>query len=130
MDWWNDLWLNEGFASYIEYKGVNSAQPEWNLDQFFLNDDMHAVMRLDARESSHPIINSAQNPNQITQYFNSISYKKGASVLRMLEHTIGSDIFEKAIHNYLVKYSYSNARTDDLWEEFNKELGDVILTYF
>lgn len=130
MDWWDDLWLNEGFASYIEYRGQNASEPDWHIDQFFLNDDMHGVLRLDALESSHPVIPEVANPDQITEIFDSISYSKGASVLRMLEYTIPQDIFRDGVRNYLNKFSYGNAKTQDLWNEINILVEDVRNDYF
>ena len=125
MDWWNDLWLNEGFASYIEYKGVTNAEPDWNAENFFLVDDLQPVLRLDSLENSHPIIQEVNNPDQITELFDTISYSKGSSVLRMLEHTIGSSVFQKGIQNYLKKNSYKNAKSEDLWNEMNLVLNQV-----
>jgi aminopeptidase N len=125
MDWWDDLWLNEGFASYIEYRGQNASEPDWHIDQFFLNDDMHGVLRLDALESSHPVIPEVANPDQITEIFDSISYSKGASVLRMLEYTIPEDLFRDGVRNYLNKFSYGNAKTQDLWNEINIVVENV-----
>lgn len=120
MDWWDDLWLNEGFASYIEYRGENASQPDWGIDQFFLNDDLHGVMRLDALDSSHPIIQPVNDPDQITEIFDTISYSKGSSVLRMLEYAIGSDIFRDGVIDYISTHLYNNAKTQDLWDSLQK----------
>ena len=126
MDWWDDLWLNEGFASYIEYRGQNASEPNWNIDQFFLNDDMHGVIRLDALDSSHPIIQPVTNPDQITEIFDTISYSKGSSVLRMLEYAIGSDAFRDGVIYYINQHLYSNAKTQDLWNSIQIILDKVI----
>ncbi|CAG2107133.1 unnamed protein product, partial [Medioppia subpectinata] len=115
MEWWDDLWLNEGFASYVEYRGKDASHPEWQNQQFFLNDDMHGVMRTDTLDTSHPIIQEVTNPDQITEIFDAISYNKGSAVLRMLEYAIGSDVFRSGVVEYLKKNSYGNAETKDLW---------------
>ncbi|XP_028894176.1 glutamyl aminopeptidase isoform X3 [Zeugodacus cucurbitae] len=117
MKWWNDLWLNEGFASYIEYKGVNKVHPEWAmLDQFIVS-DLHNVLELDATLASHPIVQTVESPAQITELFDSITYSKGASVIRMLEDLVGGEKFRNATKNYLFKFYYSNAETDDFLTE-------------
>ncbi|XP_075149954.1 glutamyl aminopeptidase-like [Haematobia irritans] len=117
MKWWNDLWLNEGFATHIQYKGVNHIHPEWDmLDQFIIA-ELHGVMKLDATLASHPIVQPVENPNQITELFDSITYSKGASVIRMLEGLVGSEKFRTATTNYLNKMRYSNAETNDFLTE-------------
>lgn len=118
MKWWNDLWLNEGFASYIEYKGVNSVHPNWQMLDQFLLEDLHGVLKLDATLASHPIVQTVESPNQITELFDSITYSKGASIIRMLEGFVGEDVFKEAVHNYLDRYQFSNAETDDFFSEF------------
>ncbi|KAL5285219.1 ENPEP.2 family protein [Megaselia abdita] len=134
MKWWNDLWLNEGFASYIEYKGVNEVHPEWKmLDQFILS-DMHGVMNLDATLASHPIVQKVENPDQITELFDSITYSKGASIIRMLEDFVGPDKFKEAVTNYLTAHKYNNAVTDDLLSEieslgFDFNVKEVMRTW-
>lgn len=121
MDWWDDLWLNEGFASFIEYLGVDSFQPTWHMMEQFSTEDALPVMITDSKISSHPIIVNVQNPNQINEVFDSISYSKGASVIRMLASIMGSNKFFGGIGRYLDRYKWSNAKTDDLWAT----LGEV-----
>ena len=82
LSWWDDLWLNEGFASYMEYKGVANYHTDWDMENQFLTLDLHRVMDLDATVNSHPIIQTVESPDQITEIFDTISYSKGASVLR------------------------------------------------
>ncbi|XP_017484575.1 PREDICTED: glutamyl aminopeptidase-like [Rhagoletis zephyria] len=117
MKWWNDLWLNEGFASYIEYKGINKVHPEWDMLDQFLASDLHSVLNLDATLASHPIVQTVESPAQITELFDSITYSKGASVIRMLEDLVGEEKFRNATKNYLLKFYYSNAETDDFLTE-------------
>ena len=108
--------LNEGFASYMEYKGVANYHPDWEMEAQFLTSDLHNVMNLDATVNSHPIVQEVSHPNQITELFDRISYAKGASVLRMLENFMGPEEFRMGIHNFLEKFKYKNAVTKDLWE--------------
>ncbi|XP_037807865.1 glutamyl aminopeptidase-like isoform X1 [Lucilia sericata] len=117
MKWWNDLWLNEGFASYIEYKGVNHVHPDWQMLDQFLIADLHGVMKLDATLASHPIVQTVESPNQITELFDSITYSKGASIIRMLEDLVGAEKFRNATTNYLNRFYYQNAETNDFLSE-------------
>lgn len=117
LKWWNDLWLNEGFASYIEYKGVDQYHPDWNMMLQFLVSDLFSVMQFDATLSSHPIVQPVDTPDQITAIFDRISYSKGASVLRMLESFMGEEEFRRGIANFLQRYAYKNAVTQNLWGE-------------
>ncbi|CAG9823832.1 unnamed protein product [Phaedon cochleariae] len=126
MDWWNDLWLNEGFASYIEYKGTNAAEPTWGMLDQFLTGDLHSVLNLDATLSSHPIVQTVLTPDQITEIFDTISYNKGASILRMLESTVGEKNFQEGVKNYLDKYAYSNAVTKDFLTEIQSVVGNKL----
>lgn len=124
MDWWNDLWLNEGFARYIEYKGAHAAEPTWDmLSQFLFN--LHSVLSLDATLSSHPIVVNVTTPDEITSIFDTISYNKGSSVLRMLEDVVGPTIFQKGVTNYLNKYAYGNAITKNLLDEIQEVMGSA-----
>ncbi|XP_017785900.1 PREDICTED: glutamyl aminopeptidase-like isoform X2 [Nicrophorus vespilloides] len=126
MNWWNDLWLNEGFASYIEYKGVNAAEPDWGMMDQFIVDDLHAVLKLDATMASHPIVQTVETPDQITEIFDTISYNKGASVLRMLENAVTESIFQKGVTMYLNKHAYGNAVTQDLLNELQSLSEDGV----
>lgn len=83
----------------------------------FLTETLHGVMNLDATLAAHPIVQVAETPDQITELFDSITYSKGASVIRMLAHYVGEENFSKAVTNYLKKHAYKNAVTDDLLNE-------------
>jgi len=120
MDWWSDLWLNEGFASFIENLGVNFIHPDWHmLDQFVVSTTQEALY-LDALESSHPIQASVENPAEIEAIFDVISYKKGAALIRMLENFLKFDVLRAGLSHYLHKYQYRNAKTRDLWRCFSE----------
>lgn len=115
MDWWDDLWLNEGFASFFEYVGVEKAEPDWKMRDIMIIDDVLPVMVDDALLSSHPIIVDVSTPAEITSVFDAISYSKGASILRMLEDWIGKDNFRDGCRSYLKSYHFQNAKTADFW---------------
>ncbi|XP_023035875.2 uncharacterized protein LOC6650874 [Drosophila willistoni] len=117
MDWWNDLWLNEGFARFMQYKGVNAVFPAWGMLEQFQSATLQSVLVYDAKLSSHPIVQEVKTPDQITAIFDTISYDKGGSVIRMLENLVGSEIFEQAVTNYLEKHQYLNTVTDDFLSE-------------
>ncbi|MDE1872487.1 MAG: M1 family metallopeptidase [Thaumarchaeota archaeon] len=115
MKWWNDLWLNESFATFMATKAVDKIYPEWDFWDQFLISEMTGGMSLDSLKSSHPIDVDVKSPAEVRQIFDEISYNKGGSVLMMLENFIGPENFQKGMHSYLKKHEYSNATTEDLW---------------
>lgn len=119
--WWNDLWLNEGFASFVEYLGVNHTHPDWEMMEQFLLSDLQRVFPMDALASSHPISVEVDHPKKIKQLFDSISYSKGASIIRMLEGFVGREKFKEGLRYYLKKYAFSNAETKDLWNALGEK---------
>lgn len=124
MAWWDELWLNEGFASYIEYKGTHAAYEDWKMMDQFLIDDLHSVLTLDATLASHPIVQTVKTPDQITEIFDSITYNKGAAVIRMMDDFVGNDNFKTSVTNYLNNHAFDNAVTDNLLTEIDKlDLG-------
>ncbi|XP_042843592.1 aminopeptidase N [Panthera tigris] len=123
LEWWNDLWLNEGFASYVEYLGADFAEPTWNLKDLMVLNDVYHVMAVDALASSHPLSTPASEintPAQISEVFDSISYSKGASVLRMLSNFLTEDLFKMGIASYLHTYKYGNTIYLNLWEHLQQ----------
>ncbi|KFO15091.1 Glutamyl aminopeptidase, partial [Balearica regulorum gibbericeps] len=133
MDWWDDLWLNEGFASYFEFLGVNAAEPTWQMLEQVLIDDVLPVMKDDSLLSSHPIVVDVSSPAEITSVFDGISYSKGASILRMLQDWITPDLFQKGCQAYLKKHHFQNAKTQQFWEALeeasNKPVKEVMDTW-
>lgn len=99
--WWSDLWLNEGFASYMEYIGVNAVEPNWKLNDQFVVNELQSVFSLDALSSSHQISVRVQNPDEINEIFDRISYGKGASIIRMMDHFLTSEVFKRGLRDYL-----------------------------
>ncbi|KAL6598509.1 hypothetical protein ACP70R_046208 [Stipagrostis hirtigluma subsp. patula] len=125
MEWWTHLWLNEGFASWVSYLAVESLFPEWNNWTQFL-DETTSGLRLDALAESHPIEVEINHASEIDAIFDSISYDKGASVIRMLQSYLGAERFQKALASYIKKYAYSNAKTEDLWAVLEEETGEPV----
>lgn len=116
MKWWNDLWLNEGFATYVENIGCSMVEPTWRMMDQFQVDVLQTAFAEDQSSYSHPISVDVEDPKDIDSIFDSISYEKGASIIRMLRNFLGSDEFTSGLQLYLKKYSFANADTDDLWE--------------
>ncbi|XP_075288117.1 aminopeptidase N [Opisthocomus hoazin] len=118
LRWWNDLWLNEGFASYVEYLGANSAEPSWDIKDLMVLNEVYTVMATDALTTSHPLSfdeDEINTPAQISEVFDSIAYSKGASVLRMLSDFLTEDLFKEGLQSYLHTFAYGNTVYTDLW---------------
>ncbi|RLN32300.1 hypothetical protein BBJ28_00023168 [Nothophytophthora sp. Chile5] len=127
MEWWTGLWLNEGFARFMEFEAVHHVFPDWNVWEVFVQDiTMSTAMGKDCMLTSHPIEVIVNHPDEVDQIFDVISYAKGASVIRMLSEYLGRDVFYRGIHAYLVKFSYRNAQTKDLWEALEEASGQQI----
>lgn len=119
MEWWDDLWLNESFASWMGDKTVNRLFPEWQMWTQFVSHDMTAALGLDGLRNSHPIEAVVDDPSEIRELFDAISYSKGGSVLRMLEDYVGPETFQAGLHDYLSGHAYNNARGSHLWESIS-----------
>ncbi len=126
MEWWTHLWLNEGFASYIEYLAVDRIFPKWNIWTRFLYGDHGPALRLDALKHTHPIEVEVHHPNEIGEIFDEISYSKGSAVIRMLANYLGKDDFKEGLRYYLKKHMYKNAGTVHLWQAFEKVSGKPV----
>uniref|UniRef100_A0A8C5M1M5 Leucyl and cystinyl aminopeptidase n=1 Tax=Leptobrachium leishanense TaxID=445787 RepID=A0A8C5M1M5_9ANUR len=118
MEWWNDLWLNEGFATYMEYASLRTVFPELNADDNFLAQRFSAML-MDSLTTSHPISTDVQSPEQISEMFDDLSYLKGAAILLMLNHTLTEEVFLQCLKEYLLKYEYGTATNNALWESMN-----------
>ena len=126
MEWWDDLWLNESFASWMGDKAVDYLHPEWEMWTQFLTHDTNSALNLDGLRSSHPIEQAVDNPAEIGQLFDAISYSKGGSILRMLEHYLGEDAFRQGLRIYIKRHEYANARTRDLWNALGEASGQPV----
>ncbi len=120
MQWWNDLWLNESFATYMATKFVDKLYPKWHMWDQFLGDAMAVAMNLDSLKSSHPIDVKVNSPSEIREIFDAISYDKGGCLLLMLEDYVGEPKFRAGLRKYLAKHKYANAKGSDLWDEIGK----------
>ena len=126
MEWWDDLWLNESFASWMGDKAVDYLHPEWEMWTQFLTHDTSSALNLDGLRNSHPIEQPVNNPAEIGELFDAISYSKGGSVLRMLEHYLGEDAFREGLRIYIQRHQYANARTRDLWNALGEASGQPV----
>lgn len=130
MEWWTHLWLNEGYATFVEFLCVASLFPEYDMWTQFVTETWSPALKLDALKNSHPIEVPVGHPLEVDEIFDDISYSKGASVIRMLHRYIGDSDFAKGMNLYFNKYKYGNAATDDLWstleEVSNKPISSVM----
>ena len=126
MQWWNDLWLNESFASWMGTKAVDWLFPEWQMWTQFVNLDTNRALSLDGLKNSHPIEQEVQDPAEVSQLFDAISYSKGGSVIQMLEQFLGPETFRRGLHSYLSAHQYGNARTRDLWAALEEASGQPV----
>ncbi|XP_010775422.1 aminopeptidase N [Notothenia coriiceps] len=128
LQWWNDLWLNEGFASYVEYLGADYAEPTWNIKDHIVLYDVQKVFAVDALASSHPLSRREEEvntPAQISEMFNTISYSKGAAVLRMLSEFLTEPVFAKGLSSYLNTFAFSNTMYTDLWDHLQQAVENT-----
>uniref|UniRef100_A0A1L8DPI2 Aminopeptidase n=1 Tax=Nyssomyia neivai TaxID=330878 RepID=A0A1L8DPI2_9DIPT len=128
--WWNDVWLNEGFASYIEYKGLSviSENEGWQIDEQFLIEDLHSVLELDSKVASHAITQDATTPDEITALFDAIAYNKGASVIRMMESFVGPAVFQKAVEKFINNFQFKSVETADFFHYMDQEVTGINVT--
>lgn len=122
MAWWNDLWLNESFATFVGWKATAELNPEWGMWRDFVA-TLARPFALDALVSTHPISFQVENARQAAERFDVITYWKGAGVVRMIERFLGSDAFQAGVRSYLVKYTEKNATADDFWRELDAASG-------
>lgn len=123
MDWWEGLWLNEGFATWMGWYACNALYPEWKVWEKYLMGSYHACLTMDALESTHPIEVPVTRAQDVDEIFDAISYSKGCSVIRMVSNLLGEETFLKGISHYLHKHQYANTVTSDLWEALTAVSG-------
>jgi aminopeptidase N len=125
MAWWDNLWLNEGFASWMATKATDHFHPEWRA-QLITQAEREDVLNLDARKTTHPIQTPIETEEQAADAFDAITYTKGEAFLRMLEAYLGEEPFRKGIRAYLARHQYSNTTSADLWAALEKASGKPV----
>jgi aminopeptidase N/puromycin-sensitive aminopeptidase len=114
MQWWDNVWLNEGFATWMENKCVAAMHPKWNIPQYVAADQQH-TLDIDAQPTTRAIRARADTPEEIDQLFDPIAYNKAGAVLLMVENYLGEETFRKGVHAYLSAHEYGNATAEDFW---------------
>ena len=144
MDWWNDLWLNESFATWVGWLATDHLFPEYNVWSRFVAESLQSAFNLDGLRSSHPVEVVVRSALDINQIFDAISYLKGSSVIRMLSAHLGVETFLKGVSSYLKKHAYgnvttlhadspliviANAKTNDLWAALSEASGKDVVSF-
>jgi aminopeptidase N len=125
MKWWNDLWLNEGFATWVGTMAVNELFPEWKAWEGFISGEYTRALELDQLDSSHPIQVDVNKASEIDEIFDAISYSKGASAIHMLVNYMGEENFKNGMRHYLQLHKLGNAKTEDLWSALSTTGADI-----
>ena len=125
MRWWDDIWLNEGFATWMETKPVKEWKPEWHVELEEVQSNQRA-MAVDSLKTTRPIRAEAWTPAEIGELFDAIAYQKGAAVLRMVESWVGPQAFQRGVNAYIEKFKYGNARAEDFWDTLTKVTGKPV----
>jgi aminopeptidase N len=126
MRWWDDLWLNEGFASWMASRTTQRLHPEWREELSAVNSRDRAIDR-DSIATTHPIVQKIETVEQIAQAFDAISYSKGEAVIHMLEGYVGDDVWREGVRRYMKAHAYGNTTSDDLWREVEAAAGQPIM---
>jgi aminopeptidase N len=125
MRWWDDIWLNEGFANWMETKPLKAWKPEWHMELDEVQSNQSA-MSLDSLKNTRPIRAEAWTPAEISELFDAIAYEKGAAVLRMVESWVGEEPFRAGVNAYIERFTYGNARAEDFWGTLTKVTGKPV----
>lgn len=126
MDWWEGLWLNEGFATLMSWLSCNYFYPEWRVWENYVTDNLQSALGLDSLRSSHPIEVPVKRASEVDQIFDAISYSKGSCVLRMISTYLGEETFLEGVRRYIKKHAYGNTQTEDLWAALEDASGKPV----
>ncbi len=125
MSWWDDLWLNEGFASWMATKATTALHPEWDPELGTVS-GREAAINLDSVSSTHPVVQRISTVEQISQAFDAITYRKGEAVITMLEDYVGEDAWRRGVQDYIRTHRLGNTQTDDLWRAVEQAAGKPV----
>jgi aminopeptidase N len=125
MAWWDDLWLNEGFASWMATKATTALHPEWDPELGTVS-GREAAIGLDSVSSTHPVVQRISTVEQISQAFDAITYQKGEAVITMLEDYVGEDAWRRGVQDYIRVHKLGNTQTDDLWSAVERAAGKPV----
>ena len=126
MSWWDDLWLNEGFATWMAARATEKFHPEWNTRLNAVG-SREGAMNRDAVATTHPVVQRVETVEQLGQAFDAITYQKGGAVIRMLENYVGEDAWREGVRAYMKKHAYGNTVSADLWSAVQAAAGKPIL---
>lgn len=138
MKWWDDIWLNESFATFMTYKAIDSYRPEWRVWENIFNglpkaEALAEAMGRDSLENTHPVQVPVKSPDELDQIFDAISYGKGCHILRMIEAYVGAEAFRAGVRKYLSEHAYSNATGADFWSALqdasSKQVSKIMLQW-
>ena len=132
MQWWDNLWLNEGFATWMENKAANDWHPEWHFERDTA-DSLNTTLNYDAVRTTRTIRAKAETPAEISEMFDGIAYGKAGAVIGMIESWIGPQVFQQGVHNYLAAHLYGNATAEDFWNAqtaTSKQPVDKVMSSF
>jgi aminopeptidase N len=130
MKWWNNLWLNESFATLMEYIAVDALYPDWNMWLEFSTTERLLALQRDSMDGVQAVQIDVAHPDEISTLFDgAIVYAKGARLLRMLQHYIGDEAFQTGLRTYFESYAYKNTDGNDLWNEFSRSSGENIAEF-
>jgi len=123
IEWWSDLWLNEGFATFVGTLATDHLHPDWKIFTSFVVDELQSALNLDGLRSSHPVQVEINKATEVDQIFDQISYEKGATIIRMLNACLTEEKFMDGIRIYLKRHQYGNTLTKDLWKALSESSG-------
>ena len=133
MDWWDDLWLNEGFAAYMEHMSLHEIGAGFAMWEQYTVGAMASALSLDALRTSHPIQVPIAHAEEVEQVFDAISYCKGSAAVRLVNCVLGANKFREGLQNYMKQYAYGNTKTIDLWTAWSnvsgKDVADIMSTW-
>ncbi|XP_044734714.1 membrane alanyl aminopeptidase-like [Chrysoperla carnea] len=126
LNWWENTWLNEGFARFFQYFSTAAVVgEEWGLEEAFIPEQLQAILGTDAYGNLDPLTSKVATPSEINSRFNWIGYNKGASVIRMMQHLVGAENFQKGIQAYLKSLKFRNAEPENLFVALNEQITDT-----